>query len=115
MEYSKPPGNFWNLSSDEIFQILAADEKGLSAVEAVKRLKIYGVNLLKARKGTGWFLILIAQFKSPIILILIFAAIISFFLKDSVDGIIILAIIIISGFLSFWQEFSAKNVVEKLI
>ena len=115
MEYSKLPGNFWSLSSNEIFQILAADEKGLSTVEAVKRLNIYGVNLLKARKGTGWFLILIAQFKSPIILILIFAAIISFFLKDSVDGIIILAIIIISGFLSFWQEFSAKNVVEKLI
>lgn len=49
-------------------------------------------------------LLLLSQFKSPIILILIFAALLSLFLRDAVDTVIILAIVFISGLLGFWQE-----------
>jgi Mg2+-importing ATPase len=55
------------------------------------------------------------QFRSPIILILAFAASISFFLHDPTDGIIILSIILVSGLLGFWQEKGAVDAVQKLL
>jgi P-type Mg2+ transporter len=58
---------------------------------------------------------LLNQFKSPIILILIFAAVLSIFLQDRLDAIIILTIVFISGLLGFWQEQGASNAVEKLL
>lgn len=60
-------------------------------------------------------MLLLNQFKSPIILILIFAAVLSIFLKDAADAIIILTIVFISGLLGFWQERGASNAVEKLL
>ena len=58
---------------------------------------------------------MLAQFKSPIIIILLFAAVLSFFLHDPADAIIILAIVLVSGVLSFWQEHGAADAVEKLL
>ena len=59
-------------------------------------------------------LLFVAQFKSPIILILIGAAIVSLFLQDRTDATLILAIVLASGVLGFWQEYSATNAVAKL-
>ncbi len=54
------------------------------------------------------------QFKSPIVIILIFATVFSAFLKDWVDAIIILLIVLGSALLSFSQEYNANNAAEKL-
>ena len=54
------------------------------------------------------------QFKSPIVLILVFATLISAFLKDWADAIIILLIVLGSALISFFQEYNANNTVEKL-
>lgn len=59
--------------------------------------------------------LLISQFKSPIIIILFFATGLSFFLRDTLDAAIILAIVLISGFLGFWQEHGANDAVAKLL
>jgi len=53
---------------------------------------------------------LLSQFKSPIILILIAAAILSGFLEDIIDTVLILGIVLISGLLGFWQERGATVV-----
>jgi P-type Mg2+ transporter len=94
---------------------LQTTPKGLTNDEAGKRLKRYGSNLLKPKKRSDAPTLLIAQFKSPIILILIFAGGLSFFLGDALDSLIILIIILISGLLGFWQERGAANAVEKLL
>ncbi len=60
-------------------------------------------------------LLLLSQFKSPIILILIFAALLSVFLHDATDAVIILLIVLISGCLGFWQERGAADAVQKLL
>ena len=60
-------------------------------------------------------MLLIAQFKSPLILILISAVGLSFFLHDSADALIILVIVLASGLLGFWQERGAAHAVEKLV
>jgi Mg2+-importing ATPase len=87
----------------------------LTQDEAEKRLSKYGSNLLRPKKRSGKLTLLLTQFKSPLIIILIFAGGLSFFLGDSVNAVIILTIILISSLLGFWQERGAANAIEKLL
>ena len=97
-----------------MLQQLQTTPQGLTSDEVQQRLLRYGSNLLKPKKKSDALTLLFAQFKSPIILILIFAAGLSFFLRDPMDATIILVIVLVSGFLGFWQERGAANAVEKL-
>ncbi len=83
--------------------------------EAGKRLKQYGSNLLTPKKRSDAPTLLLAQFKSPVVLILIFAGGLSFFLGDSVNAFIILVIILVSSLLGLSQERGANKAVEKLL
>ncbi len=109
------PPSFWSISETEMLQKLDTEKNGLTSDEAEQRLTSYGANLLKPPKRTDVLTILLNQFKSPIILILFFAIGLSFFLHDSVDALIILAIVLVSGLLGFWQERGASNAVAKLL
>ncbi|MGB5197635.1 MAG: HAD-IC family P-type ATPase, partial [Candidatus Deferrimicrobium sp.] len=109
------PIDFWSVPAADLHRQLRSTPEGLSGEEARQRLASYGANLLKPRKKSDAFTLLISQFKSPIILILFFATGMSFFLHDPVDASIILAIVLASGLLGFWQERGAANAVEKLL
>jgi P-type Mg2+ transporter len=104
-----------SVQSSEILQQLQTTPKGLTQDEAEKRLTKYGANLLRPKKNSGILRLLLTQFKSPLIMILIFAGALSFFLGDTVNAVIILTIILISSLLGFWQERGAANAVEKLL
>lgn len=106
--------SFWSIPPAELFGRLDSSALGLSSAEAQRRLEIYGPNQLKGRKKTAALALFLSQFKSPIILILIGAVILSFFLRDTTDAIIISVIILFSGFLGFKQEKGAFDTVEKL-
>jgi Mg2+-importing ATPase len=106
---------FWSVPSSELLEQLQTRSQGLKSDEIQERLSRYGSNLLKPKKKSDALTLLIAQFKSPIILILIFAAGLSFFLRNPIDAVIILVIVLVSGFLGFWQERGAVNAVEKLL
>jgi P-type Mg2+ transporter len=112
MNHNQTP--FWNVPSLELLQQLQTTPEGLMSDEVQRRLLRYGSNLLKPKKKSDALTLLLAQFKSPIILILIFAAGLSFFLHNPIDATIILVIVLVSGFLGFWQERGAANAVEKL-
>ena len=107
--------SFWSIPVKELLGKLQVTVKGLSGSEAKKRLSSYGANSLKPQKRSDAFTLLISQFKSPIILILLFATCLSLFLKNIVDASIIFSIVLISGLLGFWQEYSASNAVAKLL
>jgi Mg2+-importing ATPase len=109
------PSKYWSVSQADLLTQLNAKMEGLSSGEAKERLAQYGANLLKPAKRSDALTLLIAQFKSPIILTLIFAAGLSAFLHDPADAIIILAIVLISGLLGFWQEKGAANALEKML
>src|SRR5512144_1259536 len=111
----QPPPAFWSLPTTELLQQLQTTPAGLTGTEARQRLARYGANLLRPPKRSDVLTLLLAQFKSPIILILLFATGLSFFLHDPVDAFIILTIVLASGLLGFWQERSATNAVEKLL
>ncbi len=57
----------------------------------------------------------LAQFKSPIVLLLLCAATLSLFLQDHADALIILTIVLASALLSFFQERGAADAVERLL
>lgn len=107
--------SFWSVPSNELLQRLQTTSQGLTGDEARERLIRYGSNLLKPKKRSDAPTLLLAQFKSPIILILLFAAGLSFFLHDPTDALIILTIVFVSGLLGFWQERGAAKAVEKLL
>ncbi len=106
---------FWTYESKDMLKKLNADENGLSGREAEKRIDEYGQNILEERRSSSNLEMFISQFKNPIIIILIFAAFLSIFLKDYTDGIIILIIIMISSLLSYSHESKANNAVKKLL
>jgi Mg2+-importing ATPase len=108
------PTQFWSVPSSELLQQLQTTPQGLMSDEVQQRLLRYRSNLLKPKKKSDALTLLLAQFKSPIILILIFAAGLSLFLRNPMDATIILVIVLVSGFLGFWQERGAVNAVEKL-
>ena len=87
---------------------------GLTAAEARRRLAESGENRIRNEGRSGAVTLFFAQFKSPIILILIGAAIVSLFLQDRTDAALILAIVLASGVLGFWQEYTATDAVAKL-
>ena len=92
----------------------------MTGEEAEKRLAKYGSNLLAPKKRSDTLTLLLTQFKSPLIIILIFAAGLSLYLYVSqgvlpTNAIIIVTIILISSLLGFWQERGAANAVQKLL
>jgi P-type Mg2+ transporter len=107
--------SFWHLSTEQVLQQLESSSQGLSRKEAQQRLTEYGANSLKQKQQSHTLLLLLNQFKSPIILILIAAAILSGFLGDIIDTVIILGIVLLSGLLGFWQERGATDAVAKLL
>ncbi|QHG16426.1 magnesium-translocating P-type ATPase [Nostoc sp. ATCC 53789] len=107
--------SFWSLPAEQVLDQLKSSHQGLSRQEAQQRLTQYGANSLKQKRQSSTLLLLLNQFKSPIILILMAAAILSSFLGDVIDTIIILTIVLISGLLGFWQERGARDAVTKLL
>jgi len=106
---------FWSIPASELLQQLQTSPEGLTSDEARGRLDRYGLNLLKPKKKSDALTLLLSQFKSPIILILLFAAGLSLFLHDPTNAMIILVIVLVSGLLGFWQERGAVDAVEKLL
>ncbi len=106
---------FWSLPADELLKQLEITPQGLTNAEAKRRGEECQSDHLKSRKKWESLSLALSQIKSPITMILLFAASLSFFLHDAADGIIILSIILISGFLGFWQERGAAKAVKKLL
>jgi Mg2+-importing ATPase len=60
-------------------------------------------------------ILLLRQFATPITLILVLATLLSASLGETIDAVIILAIVLASGLLSFWQEYNASRAMEDLL
>lgn len=112
---SSPLDSFWSLDSKDALRMLSCSDNGLSTATAEERLKTYGPNSLKGASHSSAILLFLSQFKSPITILLVGAALLSIGLGDLTDAVIILIIILISSFLGFWQEKGAAHAVEELL
>ena len=113
VENTVPPA-YWSLDPSTLYQSLRSSNAGLSPEEARIRLRRAGPNSLQTRRRATRAELFFRQFKSPIVLILLFAVAISFGLRHWSDAGIILTIIFGSAVLSFRQEYHAGEAVQKL-
>lgn len=106
--------NFWQFDSNYWLQKLNSSDKGLSQTDADKILLQLGLHKKSKSVLKKDFSLFIGQFKSPLMLLLIGAVILSAFLGDTSDVFIILFIVLSTGLLSFFQERNAGRFVEAL-
>ena len=106
---------FWADPVDDVLSQLSSSESGLTAEEAEGRLASFGPNSLAPTRGRRGFRLLVSQFESPIVVILIGATLVAAALGDLTDSLIILAIVVASGLLGFWQEHTAGRAVDALV
>ena len=106
----------WYKKSKEevVSQLSTSTDKGLSNEEAQKRLEKYGPNALKEEGKQSMLSKIIAQFNDFLILILIVAAVISYFVGEKVDAVVIIAIVIVNAALGIYQEGKAEKSLEAL-
>lgn len=105
---------YYQKTADEALNALSSSRKGLSNEEAAKRLQQYGLNELKEGKKISPFEILLNQFKSFLIMILIAATIISLFVGEYIDALVIFIILVLNSILGFVQEYKAEKSIEAL-
>ena len=108
-----PP--FWSTPLTDLISALTTTGDGLDTAEAAARLVRFGPNQLGRARRTDVLVLLAHQFVSPIVLMLLAAATLSLLLHDPTDSVIILAIVLVSGLLGFWQEYGAATAVKKLL
>ncbi len=106
---------FWKEPLEKLYERLKSRPEGLSSLEAEERLRVIGPNSLQPPKRGKQLILFLSQFKSPLIWLLIAAAFLSFFLGGHTDASIIVAIVVLSGLLGFFQERGAVNALEKLL
>ena len=106
------------LSVDEIARELATSvDDGLRQAQIKSRLSQYGYNRIQQQKEKNYFQIFLKQFLSPVIYLLLSAAIISFSLNDISEGIAIFMVILINaaiGFYMEWQALISMNALRKM-
>jgi Mg2+-importing ATPase len=105
---------FWSKELIETARSVNSSIDGLSVRDARDILQHVGLNRIQSKERVTPLGLFLNQFKSPIVIILIFATVISAFLRDWVDAVIILLIVMGSALLSFFQEYNASNAAEKL-
>jgi len=106
---------FWASPIDANLAELATRTDGLTQVEAQRRLLQLGPNRTSDTRTLTPFGLLLNQLRSPLVILLLFAMTLSLFLGETTDGVIVLAIVLGSALLGFWQEYRASNAVARLL
>ncbi len=105
---------YWSKKENEIYNELKSAKEGLTTKEAEKRLEKYGKNKIERKKKFSTLKIIWSQINSPLIYILLFAAIVSFALKSHLDAYVISLIILINTGIGFFQQYRAENAINNL-
>ncbi len=104
-----------SISPDEALQALDSRRSGLTEAEARTRLLQYGPNQLKGKKKTPPVLVFLRQFLSPLIYVLLVAAVISIIVQHFIDAWVILGVLLLNAIIGFVQETRAEKAMEALI
>ncbi|MFO7772624.1 MAG: HAD-IC family P-type ATPase [Dehalococcoidia bacterium] len=104
-----------NLSPNQVLDKLNSARSGISASEARNRLQEHGPNQLERKKKAPAILLFLRQFRSPLVYILVAAAIVEFFVGKYVDAAVILAVLLLMAAIGFIQEGRAEKAMEALM
>lgn len=91
-------------------------ENGLTNEQVEKNLEIYGKNVLEEKKSKSWIIKFLEEFKDPLIIILIIAAIVSVIVykNEWIESVIIMVVVLINAILGLYQENKAEKSLEAL-
>lgn len=107
--------NFWTLSESEVFDVLESDvREGITEDEAIRRVGIFGTNVIEQSQRAAGFLIFLDQFKNPLILVLAAAAVVTLFIGHLRDSFFIIAALAVNAGLGFYQEYKAERALAGL-
>ncbi|MDY0194669.1 MAG: cation-transporting P-type ATPase [Sulfurovaceae bacterium] len=107
------PGYPHSETIESLMKTLETSTQGLDNNKAKANLLLYGRNEIEEEKH-NYFMLFLSQFKSPLVYVLVAAAILSFFLKNTNEGALILIIILINSSIGFWQETKALASIKAL-
>jgi len=104
----------WASGLDALYSRLSSSQDGLKTEEAQLRLRKHGFNEVPAKDRRQWLEILVSQFTSPLLFTLMGASLISGFLGEFFDAMIIMAVILVSSLMGFFQEYKSEKIVAQL-
>jgi Mg2+-importing ATPase len=105
---------YWRLQKDELLREFETSTTGLDEAEAARRLKEYGSNDIPHAGHRTATNILVSQFKSPLVYVLVFASALASLLGDTTEAIIIAAIMLVNAMLGFAQEYRSERAFDEL-
>ncbi len=104
-----------SVGMEKIVTLLNANlQTGLAEKDVEGRIEKYGLNSYEEQKQKSIFLILFEQFKSPIIVLLVVAAGVSFSFQHWIEGLAIIGVIFITAALGFFMELQARKSMNEL-
>jgi P-type Ca2+ transporter type 2C len=110
-----PLENVYTLSAEEIVTALKTNiEKGLTQTEADSRTKQFGINEYATQKQKSIWLILLVQFKSPIVYLLLFAVAVTIYFQNYIEAIAISVVIFVNALIGFFMELQARSSMNAL-
>ena len=98
---------------ESLSEQLETSKKELSTATVQKNLSLYGYNEIKEKKH-NLFILFLFQFKSPLVYVLVVAVMLSFFLGNIHEGVLILIILLLNALIGFWQELKALSSIKAL-
>ena len=106
---------FYTQDTDALIKQFSSNvQNGLDENTIQSARKKFGKNILKATNTRNVFQILLGQFTSPLIIILIVASLASFYLQQPRDGLILLIIVVMNGLIGFYQEWKSENILASI-
>ena len=106
--------NWHSMTAEEVLSKLDSDHEGISSKQAKERLSQQGPNQLESPTKPSPLRIFIGKFKDYMVLVLIFAAIISFIAGETTNAYVILGIVVLVAIIGFVQEYKAEKAMEAL-
>ena len=115
MKIKYPAEDVHTLSVEEVFRSFRTNaETGLNNSEAEKRSREFGLNSYQLQKQKGIWIMILQQFKSPIVYLLVAGAAVSVYFQDYMEAIAILVVIFVNALIGFLMELQARNSMNAL-
>jgi P-type Mg2+ transporter len=107
-----PP--YWTSTPQQLFEQLESSADGLTTAEAAIRLRRGGPNRVRSHRPLSRLRVLLSQLESPLLLLLLFAAIVSGLTGEWFDAGIVLVIVGASAGIGYWREYAAQSAAEAM-
>lgn len=103
-----------HIDYDKCLVSLGSSPEGLTSEEVGNRIQQYGPNTLSASKRMNPLIIFLNQFRTPLVYVLILAAVVSVLVDHAIDAVVIFIILFINSIIGFVQEYKAERTIESI-